>query len=338
MKISLVGDFLRPDEARKVMAPYLLKELSKRNEVRPFNINRLKSADEWRALRSFKPDIIHYIPGASTYSFLIARMMKLTSGRSKTVMYSGLHAFHDFSYGYYYGISSMTKDLVRLAKTDVLIAQYSDTADIFKRLGCNVRSMVYSGVDLEKFRPVTDKQKTELRAKYGVDPDKFVVLHVGSIRKWRNVNVLNGLQGIEGVQVVVVGRTTTQAESDVIKDLAKRGVRIITDYTPDVNELYALSDCYVFPTTDPVGSIDVPLSVLEAMSTNLPVVSTPFGGLPEILGGKDGITFAGIENFPRAVTDIKESGLHYTTREHVLPYSWENIAKELETVYKDILG
>ena len=40
-----------------------------------------------------------------------------------------------------------------------------------------------------------------------------------------------------------------------------------------------MSDLYVFPVVNNTEAIDMPLSVLEAMSCSLPVISTRFGGL-----------------------------------------------------------
>jgi len=58
-------------------------------------------------------------------------------------------------------------------------------------------------------------------------------------------------------------------------------------YIKKIEEIYQLSDCYIFPITFEGGGISILLSVLEAMACNLPVVTTKFGGLPAIFKGGD---------------------------------------------------
>ena len=338
MRICLVADYSTPDEARKVIAHNLYREFSKNHEVLKVDIRSISSISFWERVREFKPHVIHYIPGASPLSFAITKTMKILSTKPKTVMFSMLNPFHKSFHGFYYFLSYLTKWTIPFTKTDLVITQSEDTEKVLKKLGCNVKFMVCSGVDTKRFHLVSDAKKFELREQYGVSTEKFVVLHVGSIRKWRNVEVLKEIQSDSNVQVVLVGRTSTKFEQDVASKLMKIGCKIINNYVPKIEEIYALSDCYVFPTTDPVGSIDVPLSVLEAMATNLPVVSTRFGGLSTIFKEEEGLFFVeDKENIYKTIKDIKNGKLEIKTREKVLQYSWDNIAKKLEGTYKELL-
>lgn len=336
MRVGLIGEFSIPDEARGIISSNLYRELSKFSDVYAIDIRKLPSIDTIRRLNS-ELDVINYIPGVSTLSFLLMKTAKIFFKEAKTVMFSTLLGFYGFSYGIYYGLSYLTKSLIPLIKTDLILVQSNCAEKLFKKFGCNVKFFVCSGVNTKKFLPVSDAKKFELRVQYGVDAEKFVVLHVGSIRKWRNVAVLKEIQSDPDVQVVLVGRTSTKFERDVAFRLEKMGCKIINKHIPKIEEVYALSDCYVFPTTDPVGSIDIPLSVLEAMATNLPVISTKFGGLPRIFGEGNGFIYADATEFVRKIRDLKESEIKIKTREMVLPYSWENIAKKLMRIYEELL-
>lgn len=339
MRICLVADYSTPDEARKVIAHNLYREFSKNHEVLKADIRSISSVGFWKRVRKFEPQVIHYIPGASPLSFAITKTMKILSTKPKTVMFSMLNPFHKPFHGFYYFLSYLTKWTIPFTKTDLVITQSEDTEKVLKKLGCNVKFMVCSGVDTKRFHPVSDAKKFELREQYGVSTEKFVVLHVGSIRKWRNVEVLKEIQSDPNVQVVLVGRTSTKFEQDVAFKLERKGCKIINNYIPKIEEIYALSDCYVFPTTDPVGSIDIPLSVLEAMATNLPVVSTRFGGLPTIFKEGDGLFFVEDEgDIYRTIEGIKNGKLEIKTREKVLLYSWDNIAKKLVDVYRELIS
>ena len=74
------------------------------------------------------------------------------------------------------------------------------------------------GVDTEKFKPVTKEKSAELKAKYGVSPEKKVVLHVGHLNEGRNVAQLMKLD--EKYQVILVTSTLTKDEQD--KELKNR--------------------------------------------------------------------------------------------------------------------
>lgn len=341
MNICLVGDFSVPDEARKVMAYHLQRIISEEHDVEVLDLTRWASAAAWRHIKKFGPDIIHYIPGASTFSFLFTHGLRAYVGNeTKTVTYSALNTLpglSGFSYGPYYALSWLSKSAIPLVKTDLVLVQSDNAEQTYKALRCNVKYFVYSGVDLERFHPVSENVKQKLKLDYGIDPDKFVVVHVGSVRKWRNVHHLIDIQKEADVQVVLVGRATTKNEKGVEQMLKKAGLVVTDGYNPKIEEFYALADCYVFPTTTTVGSIDVPLSVLEAMANDIPVISTRFGGLPRMFDEGNGFFYADTASFSEKIKIVLDGGFDVCTRKLVLPYSWNNIVNNLYSVYQELL-
>ena len=82
----------------------------------------------------------------------------------------------------------------------------------------------------------------------------------------------------------------------------------------------------------------MPLSVLESMSCNLPVITTKFGALPKVFEEGDGLFFVENEREIFMVLEkIKNTNMKVKTREKVLPYSWENIGKRLEKIYSNLI-
>ena len=341
MKICLIGDFSVPDEARKVMAQQLLRTISQDHSVEVLDLAKWASVDGWRRIKLFAPDIIQYIPGASTFSFLFTRALQAYVGNgAKTVTFSALNTLpglSGFSYGPYYALSWLTKGAIPFIKTDLVLVQSDYAERTYGALRCKVKYAVYSGVDLERFRPVAENEKQELKREYGIDPEKFVVLHVGSVRKWRNVGHLTDIQKLSETQVVLVGRATTKNEKDVEQALRRTGMVVTDGYDPHIEKFYGLADCYVFPTMTTVGSIDVPLSVLEAMAHNLPVVSTRFGGLPRMFGEGNGFFYSDAASLHKRIQTVKEGGATVTTRQLVTPYSWKKIANKLCAIYRELL-
>ncbi len=143
-------------------------------------------------------------------------------------------------------------------------------------------SLLPVGVDLSVFRPPIPGEKMQMRKKYGIGGDSYVYLHVGHLTQNRNVRMMTSLLGDPGVEVVVVGSTTTVADESVRAELEQGGVRVVREFVP-IEEYYRLADCYVFPVAHTEGSVEIPLSVVESLACGVPVLSRPFGGLRDFL-------------------------------------------------------
>ena len=194
-----------------------------------------------------------------------------------------------------------------------------------------------NGVDLEKFVPVSKEIKSELRKKYEIDENKFVVLHIGHITKVRNLEVFKELQKRDTNQVVIIGSPSVRMEKKVFCDLEREGCLVWRTPIKNIEELYELSDCYVFPTVEKEGCIQLPISVMEAMACNLPVISTRFGALSRVFSEGEGLTFANKEaEIVDGLEKLKDGGMEVKTREKVLAYSWESVAEKLEGIYEQL--
>ena len=185
-----------------------------------------------------------------------------------------------------------------------------------------------TGVDTGKFKPVSQAEKTALRQKYGIAEQETVVLHVGHLKAGRNVGTL--LELPETYRVILVASTLTKDEWDaqLQQQLAeKSNITVIDTYLEHIEEIYQLSDVYLFPVEQQGNCIDVPLSALEAAACNLPVVATPYGELKQLMG-KDG--FYQIESFARLNGLIqKAKDEKHQPREHILEYDWSFAVRQL---------
>ena len=232
---------------------------------------------------------------------------------------------------------------VGLLKADLILTQSTRFEEFFKEKGFRVKFFP-NGVDCDKFSPVAQTEKLQLRRKFALPEDKRIVLHVGHIKANRSLEIFREIQKIDDVQVVIVGGTTERADEALKKDLQKSGIKIYQEFFEDVSQFYKMSDLYVFPlknvyhelpkSYNQVGAVDIPLSILEAMGCNLPVITRPFGALARIFQSGDGLLFC------RADADIlnavKEAsnGLLCNTREMVLPHDWDKLVERLEKIYQ----
>lgn len=316
------------EEGMRKTAFYLRKELSKHHEVLPLEIKKIFPRIFWKEIKNFKPQIIHYIPGPSIKSFLIVKALALYCNGAKTVVSSTHPSSFRFS-----------KKIIPFIKSDLVLTQSNESERMFACLSCKTK-FLSSGVDVKKkFLPVPKDIKEGLREKYGVDKEKFVILHVGSVKEGRGIEIFKKMQ-TKDTQVIIVGNKSMGIERQLYLSIKESGCKILVKYFKNIEEIYALSDCYIFPTSpmNKMNSIEMPLSILEAMACNLPVITTKFGALPRIFEEGDGLIFVEKEeNLIDAIEKIKKSDANIKTREKVLLCSWESVIKSLEKVYEKLV-
>lgn len=104
-------------------------------------------------------------------------------------------------------------------------------------------------------------------------------------------------------------------------------------------ELFSLADAYILPSYIE----GLPISILEAMSYGLPILSTPVGGIPEVVDETNGILFTpgDKKEMADAIKSIvgnpqigKSKGS--ASREKAVRYYPDNVASELIEIYNGI--
>jgi len=270
------------------------------------------------AVRDFQPDTVCYVPEASMtlFSVMRGRFLKLAFPRTRLALIALQTRTH----------SAAALPLLRLLRPDLVVALSRHTANAAAKLGCRT-AVIPPAVDLDRFRPVDAGQKAALRRKYGLDEKAFLVLHVGHVKRERGVGLLGELG--PACQAVLVAARSEGADPGLVERLRQRHVVVIDDFLPDIHELYQAADCYLFPVLQEDASIDAPLSVLEAMACNLPVATTPFGSLPDLMPPGKGLLFA---TTARELTNaVSNRGwmAAVDTRSLVSHYSWDNAARSL---------
>jgi len=183
------------------------------------------------------------------------------------------------------------------------------------------------GVDLVQFRKPEPGEREALRAKYNVPLDATVYLHVGHMSPKRNVVALARLAAEPNAHVIVIGSTSTPEDLSLRLTLEKAGVRVIREFVA-VEEFYRLADAYVFPVIDVEGCVEIPLSVLEALASGLPVIARAFGGLRDVLPEGADLRFFDTEEEMVACARALRGETRPETRD-MSDFSWRSIAEQM---------
>lgn len=276
-----------------------------------------------KTVKSFSPNIIFYLPEASiTFnSFMRAKSLKLMNRKSKVVILGVKSVYYS---------NSQRRLIVDFLRPDLLLLLGRFDDGFFQGKGLKVE-VLPPAVDIFKFRPVSEGEKEKIRAELNIPVSKTVVSHVGHIRTTRNVESLIEVQKLDDVQVVVVGSTSTEKDNDVKDKLIKAGVRVLDYFIPDISKIYKMSDIYIFPVVDEIACIEMPLSVLEAMACNIPVITTKFGSLTDHFEEDAGFRYAETtEDMIRLIKAVKDrEGINYHNSKKVEPFTWNKFADAL---------
>jgi glycosyltransferase involved in cell wall biosynthesis len=275
-------------------------------------------------IRQIKPDILHFVISPTRAGMAIAGVVSMMGLGTRTVI-SAVHP------------AIGAGEMILFGRPDLILVQSAKSESLFKDAGLRT-FFLPNGVDTEKFSPVSGKSKQALREKYGINYNGFLLLHLASITAERNLKILIELQKRTGYQVLIVGREHESPDPVLLKEVEESGCIVWLKHFEAVEDLYNLSDCYIFPTQDQKACIETPLSVLEAMACNLPVVTTPFQALPDLFTPGDGLFFAGTEDeFIASIEQLQSNNMHVATREKILHLSWKRIGEQLIDVYEDLM-
>ena len=326
LRICVVGEWLNglPDEGIHNFAQNLVAQWEKNHSVYTIKIGADLSVNRFfvslnlrKMLLDIQPDIVFYIsPSCAKFAALFrAKMLKMYLPHARILVV----ALQPVSY------THLERLFLSLLLPDGVFVQSPRSEEALHEFRCPVYFLP-SGVDLKRFEPVEVDQKMALRKRYGVDENALVVLHVGHIRNNRNVQLLLNVAQIKDVQVLLVGSTSTPQDETLTHQLTQLGVRVVREFIPHIEEFYQLADVYFFPVISEHASIGVPLSVLEAMACNLPVITTRFGGLPQMFQEGQGLFYFDNETeLPKLARDTRHLP-QCLTRQMVGAYAWNKVA------------
>jgi glycosyltransferase involved in cell wall biosynthesis len=164
---------------------------------------------------------------------------------------------------------------------------------------------IYSGIELDRFQPVSEEKKMDLRRKWGLGEQDAVVGIVSKLWDGKgHIQLLDAFRQIhrtkKEAKLVIVG------EGYRLEDLRRLvdthgldGSVLFAGFQADVAPLVATFDAAVLPSLfEGMGRV-----LLEAMAMGKPVVASRIGGIPDLV--EHGVN--GYLVRPGSVKDLKEA-------------------------------
>ena len=189
----------------------------------------------------------------------------------------------------------------------------SGKAEIVELYGVDPEKIhvVYNGIDAAAF-PLDQRERfrLELAERYGLKGE-LRILYVGSgfTRKGVPALIEAAAQLKIPFRLFVVGKGRTGALERRVRRLGLSGRVVFTGPVRDVERFYLGCDLFVFPTLyDPFSN-----ATLEAMVCGLPVITSRFNGVAELIGeGENGIVLRDpldAEEIARCITELSGEGV-----------------------------
>ena len=304
-----------------------------------------------KLIRKERPQILHtHTAKAGT----VGRVAALLAGSRKPPII--VHTFHGHVLRGYFGpLRSLFFRLLerRLAAgTTALIAVSPQVRDDLVALGVAPRErfvVIRLGIELDERVASEQNGRAESRRYLGIPGDRFAVGWIGrmtAVKRTDDVLVAFKRLRESGVDAMLCmvgdGPDRLQLEQRA-HELGVARNTVFLGYQEDVAPFYAAFDALVLPS----GNEGTPVSVIEALAAELPVVATRVGGVPDVVrDGEDGFLveagatddladrLAQLAGDPALRTRMGKQG-----RERVLPrYAVERLVEDIDELYQSLLS
>jgi glycosyltransferase involved in cell wall biosynthesis len=233
-----------------------------------------------------------------------------------------------------------------LKNADAVIAL---TENMKKNMGgfCNRDIFVIpNGIDLDRFNNLSKK---DLRSGLQLGQDAKIITFIGRLHPVKGVTFLiKAMKLIKNeepnTKLIIIGDGSEKERlKEIARELNLEPSVIFLQQVPNqsIPKYTVASDVFVLPSL----SEGFPLTILEAMASGLPVVSTRVGGLSEIITeGENGFLVepGKPEQLAEKIlfflkNDEARAKVSENNKEKAKQYSWESIVSKVEAIYYEVL-
>jgi len=327
--------------------PVLIPEMKREPN---FKSDRLALKKIKSIIKEFKPDIVH------THASKAGALGRRAAISCKVPVI--VHTFHGHVFHSYFGKAKtlLFKKIERyLAKRSSGIIAISDIqkkelSEIHKIAPSDKIEVIPLGFDLEQFQENYEEKRQITRKKYHIDQDTVAVSIVGRLTAIKDhhffIDVIEELHENvkKSIKIFIVGDGDMKDEIEQrILPLQNKGVDIsLTSWVHDIALFNAGMDIMCL-TSKNEGT---PVSLIEAQASNLPVVSTNVGGVPDIVEQNETGFIIPRSNKREFVSKLLQLVENDEIREKMKTKGWQNVhqkysykrlARDMEAYYHRLL-
>lgn len=191
--------------------------------------------------------------------------------------------------------------------------------EMSKIYGGGVRNLVLQGV----------YKGQRIRKELGIPLNAKVILSVGEVNKNKNHKV--GIEALaklrdKNTYYVICGRgSLMEAHKELAQSLGVGDRVVLTGYRTDVADFYKMADVFLFPSFRE----GLPVAVMEAMASGLPVIATKIRGSSDLV--QQGALFdpTDVDGIARAIETLQQSNVKHETA----VFDIHKVMESMKTIY-----
>ncbi len=220
-------------------------------------------------------------------------------------------------------------------KVDIFYSESEEENNYLKKISKQTEIKFQTmGIEDEYF---DKEQKDSARKKLGLDKNKKYLLFLGRVKTTKGIReLLEAMEKIkeDGVELLIVGGGADyNFFKDYSEDKKMKNVKFLGPVYGDKKLLYlSACDCLILPSY----TESCPVSIMEAIARNLPIIATNVGGIPTMIEeNREGIIIK-----PKSVKDITDAICKILKwekkdiRKYAERYRWKNIIDNTIEDYK----
>lgn len=291
----------------------------------------------WRFIFDKKVRIVHVHTAAGSdfkRSAMVVNLAKLF--HKKVILHSHASEFKVF---YSNADEGARRWIVEtLCKADILIALSKSWKDWFTEIGVNPNKILILH-NITSYPQIQDPNRSTSL------PIRFLFL--GELGQRKGVfDILRALkshkQELRGkIELRIGGNKNEKKLLSVIKDSGLDELVHFEGFATGQRKIDLLNwaDVYILPSYNE----GLPISILEAMSYGMPIISTPVGGIPEVVDNKNGILvtpgndeeiFSAIKYYVDNISEIESQGKESYMK--VQTYLPDYVLNHLKRIYESL--
>lgn len=192
-------------------------------------------------------------------------------------------------------------------------------------------SKIYGGVRNLALQGVYKGQR--IRKELGIPLDAKVVLSVGEVNKNKNHKV--GIEALaklrdKNTYYVICGRgPLMEVHKELAQSLGVSDRVVLTGYRTDVADFYKMADVFLFPSFRE----GLPVAVMEAMASGLPVVATRIRGSSDLVQQGDLFEPTDVDGIAKAITSVQLGRV----RHEIDAFDIQSVVGSMKEVYGSLV-